>query len=320
VLRERRWFDAPELDASSSGVELRTPFVRFCVQNARNVSTDWGVVERAIPFVHRMSRPALTIVLEGRGRFDEGGRHFETREGQVALMDQRRMGTEAYAGARSRVLAIEWDPRVLGGQRDGAVEIARIDPRALRTLARASATLESAPSDAIAGGAAVEIVEQLRAIGLPFERLEAGALHRAGDADEQRLATALGEAMSRLREHPDLEDVSAELGWNHRLVHRRVALMVERYGIPWDGWRAMIRSFRLTTALRLLSAPGATTERVAQLTGFRSPSALCHTFDKAGLPSPGRFVREARRDALEGWAPFAADSRPDARARGVGGR
>ncbi len=28
---------------------------------ARNVSTDWGVVERAIPFVHRMSRPGAAV-------------------------------------------------------------------------------------------------------------------------------------------------------------------------------------------------------------------------------------------------------------------
>lgn len=306
VLRERRWFEAPELDAWSSGVELRTPFLRFCVQSSRNVSTDWGVVERAVPFVHRMSRPGLSLVLAGRGRFDEHGRHHEVRTGDLALSDQRQHGTEAYAGPTSRLLALEWDPRVMGAGRAGSVGIDRIDPRTLAALADCASRLERAPTDAHASAAAIEIVQRLRALGLPLARIDAGVLRRTSDDGEQRLADALGQSLSRLREHPDLEDVSGELGWSTRLVNRRVGDMVARYGIPWDGWRAMLRSFRLTTALRLLSVPGATTEGVAKLTGFRSPSALCHAFDKAGLPSPGAFVRAAKVDVLAGWSAFAA--------------
>jgi hypothetical protein len=58
---------------------------------------------------------------------------------------------------------------------------------------------------------------------------------------------------------------------------------------------------RVLQALRLLAAPGATTETVARLTGFRAPTALCHTFAAGGLPSPGVLARAATRDVLDRW-------------------
>ena len=78
-----------------------------------------------------------------------------------------------------------------------------------------------------------------------------------------------------------------------------------RYALLWGHWRSALHQARVLSALRLLSAPGATTERVAKLAGFRSPSALCHTFAVAGLPSPGALAREARRDPLVTWADHA---------------
>jgi transcriptional regulator GlxA family with amidase domain len=73
-------------------------------------------------------------------------------------------------------------------------------------------------------------------------------------------------------------------------------------------WRGALHHMRLAHALRLISAPGATTELVARHTGFRSPTALCHAFAKGGLPSPGVLARAARKDALESWTAFARRS------------
>lgn len=305
MLREYRHFAAPELDASSSAVEVRTPFMRVSVHDGRNGSTDWGVVERALPFVHRMSRTELTVVLRGRGRFDEGGRHHEIGAGMLALSDQSRRGTEAYAGRATRYLVLEWDPRVLGAGHHGHVAIARLTQASVTRLGALADTLVGVPDARVTAETTTAMLDLLRASGLAIARIEAGALRTPVD-DAQRLADALGHHLSQLRAHPDIEDVGGELGWNVRLVHRRLASMVGAYGLPWPSWRALLRHYRFTSALRLLSAPGATTELVARATGFRSPSALCHAFDKAGLPSPGTFTRDARRDPLEGWLAHVA--------------
>jgi AraC-like DNA-binding protein len=307
VLREERRLDVPELDALHSAIEVRTPSLRIGLHHGRNVSSDFGVVERAAPFVHRMTRPALTLVLEGHGRFDESGVRSRVAPGDLVLSDQRAGGTEAYAGAPARWLVMDWDPSVVGA--------AYAEPACIHRLGRADLARLSVAARDIGGRrsaeASAEIVRVLRSLGVGFEKLDATDLSRAPRHEEQQLATALGAQLSSLESHPTIEDVVSDLGWNTRRVHRHMARSAKRYGLPWAHWRAMLHHMRLVSALRLLSAPGATTELVARLTGFRSPSALCHTFDDAGLPSPGAFVRAARRDVIEGWADHAA---PTARA------
>jgi AraC-like DNA-binding protein len=302
VLRESRLLDVPELDAFHRAVEVRTPGLRLGVHQGRHVSSDFGVVERAAPFVHRMTRPCLTLVFEGRGRFDEHGRRFAVAPGDLVLSDQREGGTEAYAGAPARWLVMDWDPAIVGARYTGSVSILRLGSADLVRVSTAASEL-GGPGSA---EASAEIVRVLRSLGVGFERLRAADLARPPAAEEQRLATVVGHHLSNLRAHPALEDLVSDLGWNARQVHRRLAANAKRYGLPWEHWRALLHHMRLVSALRLLSAPGATTELVARLTGFRSPSALCHTFDDAGLPSPGAFVRAAKRDVIEGWADHAA--------------
>lgn len=301
MLRESRRLDAPELGAFHESVELRTPSLRIGLHHGKNVSSDFGVVERAAPFVHRMSRPCLTLLLEGEGRFDEGGRRLRVAPGDLALSDQREGGTEAYAGRPARWIVMDWDPAVVGAPYAQPLSIARLGRVDLARLSKAA--------DGVGGPrsaqACAEIVRVLRSVGLSFERLDVPHFSQPPPEAEQRLADVLGAQLSNLRAHPAIEDVVSELGWNARLVHRRIAATASRYGLPWEHWRAVLYHLRLVSALRLLSAPGATTELVARLTGFRSPSALCHTFDDAGLPSPGTFVRDARRNPIEGWADHA---------------
>jgi AraC-like DNA-binding protein len=302
VLRESRVLDVPELDALHHAIEVRTPALRLGVHHGRSVSSDFGVVERAAPFVHRMTRPCLTLVFEGHGRFDEHGRRFRVDPGDLVLSDQCERGTEAYAGSPARWLVMDWDPTLVGARYAGAVSIARLGRVDLARLSKAAGGIGGPRS----AEASAEIVRVLRSLGVGFERLAAADLARAPASDEQQLATAIGDHLSNLRAHPALEDLVSDLGWNARLVHRRMATNAKRYGLPWEHWRALLHHMRVVSALRLLSAPGATTELVARLTGFRSPSALCHTFDDAGLPSPGAFVRAAKRDVIEGWADHAA--------------
>lgn len=309
MLREHRRLVVPELDAVSAAVELRTPFLRVCVLEGENVATDWAVVQRATPFVERMARTSVSVVLEGRGRFDERGEHHALAPGTLALSDHARGGTEAYAGARTRVLIAEWDPRVLGARHGQALTTLRLDARTLARLGTFAGELGAADLGR-ATRAVDAIARVLRAEGLALAPFAVGDRITPALAEERRLAATLGAQLSRLREHPDLEDVGSALGASARHVHRRLGALAAHYQSPWPSWRALLRHYRFVSALRLLSAPGATTERVAEATGFRAPAALCHAFEKAGLPPPGTFVRDARRDPLEGWLAHGAVVRP----------
>ncbi|HEX3344245.1 MAG TPA: hypothetical protein VHS09_06715, partial [Polyangiaceae bacterium] len=148
----------------------------------------------------------------------------------------------------------------------------------------------------------------LRTLGFPLRRIEHGELHERLDARAElarRVHAACSTALASLPMRPAMVDVVSALETHPRQIHRLVAAVAERYRLPWAHWRATLHHLRLAHALRLLSAPGATTEHVARRTGFRSPTALCHAFAKGGLPSPGVLARSARRGALEAWTAFA---------------
>jgi hypothetical protein len=296
VLRDVLRLDAPELDAHHVQLDVRTATLRVGLQRGKNVASDYALLQRASPFLHRLSRPALTILLEGDGRFEEGARRAWLRPGDVALSDQARGGTEAYAGATCRWLVLDWDPTTMGAKLDGDFRVERLSARDRARLDRAAVALEGPdPATAVAA-----IVDVLRGWGLPFERPRAdvGALP---DPDDHRLLSVVGDQLSHLRAHPALDDVTERLGWNLRRVNRRVISLADDYHLPWGRWRDALHHTRVLQALRLLAAPGATTETVARLTGFRAPTALCHTFAAGGLPSPGVLARAATRDVLDRW-------------------
>jgi AraC-like DNA-binding protein len=302
VFREHRRFEAPELDVLSHAVEARTTGLRVAWQVGRNIASDYALLERAMPFVHRMTRSCLTVVLEGSGRFDEAGARAWLDPGSMVVSSQREGGLEAYAGAATSMLVLEWDARVMGAAAVGRFRETRLRSRDRERL--------SALALALAGNeperATLAILDVLRSIGLPFGRPSEADLADVTTASERRLSLAIGAQLSQLETHPSLEDVVGELGWTTRHINRRFAALARTYGLPWDHWRAILHQTRLLTAFRLLSAPGATTELVARRTGFRSATALCHAFTKGGLPSPGVLARAARVDVLDAWSEFSA--------------
>lgn len=87
--------------------DVRTRHLRIGLHRGRNVATDFTLLDRASPFVHRMRRATMTVVFEGSGRFDEGDRCALLGDGDLVTSDSRAGGTEAYAGARTSRLALE---------------------------------------------------------------------------------------------------------------------------------------------------------------------------------------------------------------------
>ena len=299
MLTEARLEEAPELDASFSAVNLRSAGLRVGVHRGRNVTSDFTLVARASPFLERCDRIGLTLVLDGRGRFDEKGRTGWLGPGDLVIDDQREGGTEAYAGADATWVVLEWRAAFAGPSFAGPFRIEAISARdRLRALELARA-FEADPSPE----RGIAIVDLLRAVGLPFERLTAADLVHETDGTDQRLAESVLKSLSRLDRQPSVDEVAEALGWNVRTLHRRLERAADRYALPWAHWRSALHHARIAQAIRWLGARGATTELVARLTGYRSPTSLCHAFARAGLPSPGALAHAARRDALVAWAP-----------------
>lgn len=311
MLRDVRLFDAPELDAHHEQIEVRTPSLRVGVQRGRNVVSDYALVQRASPFLHHLQRAEITILLEGSGRFDEAGRHLHLVAGSIAVSDQARGGTEAYGGPACRWLTIEWDPALLGVA-PGPVVVDRMPDRDRARFAQLADVLSAGGDPRTLAGAMADVLSLLRTFGVGFARVSAADLAHATAAEEQRLHSAVNAHLSQLRAFPAIDDVIDDIGWNARRVHRHVQSMARRYRLPWETWREALHYTRLLQAVRLLAAPGATTELVAKLTGFRAPTALCHAFADGGLPSPGVLARAARRDVLDVWSSFG-ETRPAVR-------
>jgi hypothetical protein len=172
-------------------------------------------------------------------------------------------------------------------------------------LAGPLGALASAYERDATAGTLVEIFDLLRAFGFPFERLtRADVERRPTPAGHQALADAVARSLSGIDRLPSIDDVRADLSLTQRTVHRQLRSIADEYALAWKNWRAALHQTRVLSALRVLAAPGATTELVARLAGFRSAAALCHTFAVAGLPSPGVLARAARRDAIVRWVDY----------------
>jgi AraC-like DNA-binding protein len=218
---------------------------------------------------------------------------------------------EAYApstvGGNAVVLVVDWDTRQLGAGY-GTFESNRLTANDIARIDQHSRMLASGEGDAPIR-ASIEILNILRAVGLPIEKVnEADLVDRQNatthEAD-QRLLTAINAKLSNLASFPSIDDVSDELGWSGRHTNRRLSSLGQTYKVPWPQWRTMLHATRMSNVLRLLSVPGATTELVARKTGFRSPSALCHALTKVNLPSPSVLSKACQAGALGAWTSIA---------------
>jgi AraC-like DNA-binding protein len=294
---------AGELAASQDDLELRTPHLRIAVRTGRNVASDFALLGRAVPYMTRLRRPQLMVVIAGEGRVEEQGRRawFSPREFLAIEGGVLYDGTVAWAGAESKVLLVEWDPAVYGASFDRRFDLAKMSETDRARLDHAATRAVSDPRDV---AASAEVLDVFRALGVPFDRVDLPPAASVPPA-LQVVSASLDAHLSALDRSPAIEDLAAELGWNARRIHRSIKTLSERFGMAWSDWRSALQAHRMLAATRLLSAPGATTEGVARLAGFRSPTSLCHAFANAGLPSPGALARAARDDVLRDWTQVA---------------
>jgi AraC-like DNA-binding protein len=302
-IRDTRHLAVPELGAFHTQIDLRSTALRLTFAEGQNVTSDFALLEKVAPFAAQLAprpRAELLLVLRGQGRFEEGPRRLFMNAGEAGFSKLVSSCSAAYSGDVSRVLCVQWEPRV-GVALPGGLTVVRFGARDLARLDEAAASLGGEH----AAGAVRQIFGVLQSLGFAFEPSAVADLEGSDDPRNEGARVAWNGRLSCLHESPTIEEVASEVGWSTRHVNRRMGSIARHYALPWSHWKDTLHGVRMLQALRLLSSPGATTELVARATGFRSPNGLCHALAKGGLPSPGVLARAARRDVLDAWTAFA---------------
>ncbi len=283
---------SPDSFLESHAVTQRS--LRIEIERTANLVVD-DRFTRVLPSPWRTS--FLVIVLEGRLFWDEGGRGRWLEPGDLACAADRRTVGMRREGASYRAITIEWQ----GGACAEVLRQRRVPAHdslvALRSLAaRFVGEVE---------GAHVER-ETLAALAgwLPLRVVATGEQSELPSPQMVMLSRELDRVFSNLSCSPMMVDLEQALGLCSRQLHRLMALLHARFGIDAPGFREALHRRRVTVGASLLTAPDATCARVAQVLGYRSPSAMSRAFSEAGLPAPSsipllaRTPREQRVDVM----------------------
>lgn len=117
-----------------------------------------------------------------------------------------------------------------------------------------------------------------------------------------RFGHALSEAFGAPTSRPMAVDLSTTLGCTERHALRLANDYFRTLHMSVRTWREYVLGMRLGVATLAMSSPTARTEDVSSWLGFACPSALCHSFAAAGLPSPGAIRDRLRASGETGDA------------------
>lgn len=139
-----------------------------------------------------------------------------------------------------------------------------------------------------------ELAMALSSVGVPIWP-DAPLAAKAVPARHRAFAHALERTLFPLAAQPMSVDLERTLSVSPRQVQRLTAEYFKRYYVTAIGWRQFVHGMRLEVGVFLASNPTSTTETLANALGFASPTALCHAFHDAGIPSPQSIKRELAR-------------------------
>lgn len=291
MIISRRRTALRELGASLATYALvHSAFRLHIVVNEGVVSED-RLSLRAFDRKGYLHRPMLTVVLEGRARLEQDGMCRWLEAGDVSVLPNKNAVAMRQEGARFESLAVEWDPGTLGA-RPTEWSVSRLPAEAITRLkphVRAVAAHGLDGERAAARFAA--IVTLLRESGAPLGRAEPGDLVEAVPEPMRVLSGALDATLSDLSRRPMMIDLHRMLGTTPRHLLRLVTAFHASYGFGATGWRDALNRRRLLHGAAMMTARGATSERVAMAVGYGSPAAFWHGLAQAGLPSPGTVPR-----------------------------
>ncbi len=285
---------------SAADVELRRWLFRhpsFLVKivAARGVCSEDRLWEstRLWALVHDW--PSVSIPVRGRAVIRSATSAMEIGGGQIGFVARGsdfRARTEPEGGLG---VFVQWDPAVFGrpsdcplvGQRLSGEDLARVEAALTRLMAETHAPLELE-------AAVAELFRVLGALGVLSTRPEAGDLVVPARPSLRTIMTgrAIDSVLSRAADRPMVVDLTTALGCSERHARGLVREYADAYALQGaTTWRTLVGLWRTYLAGLLMTAPDATTERVATVLGYGSPTAFCHALSNAGLPSPGEMRR-----------------------------
>jgi AraC-like DNA-binding protein len=139
-----------------------------------------------------------------------------------------------------------------------------------------------------------ELCEELAALGFCFPQ----SVSPRGLVDVPRPLVdtyrALGGVLSRLEDHPSLDEVARALAISERQTNRRLGELEQRYGHQFSSWRAYLQENRVEWTVQLLSSSRIPLSEVARLAGYRSTAAMHHALARRGVASPGAMRKLLR--------------------------
>jgi hypothetical protein len=269
---------------------------RVHVVERRNVVSEDALYLRAFDRMGHLARPTLTVLIEGRARIRACGEERWLAPGDLSLIGAK-AGIEMRQQADPTFLsfAIEWDAGWLSSARPDGLAVGTLRPHEIGALRSAAAELASrdvTPEQAAATVA--RVLSILRAAGAPFDAVGPDSLAQPVPPGMRHVGEALDQILSHLEGRPMSVDLETTLGVCARQVNRVVAEFNKRYGFNAAGWRDTRNRRQLLMGAALMTAPGATGERVAATVGYSSARAFCRALADAGLPSPAAIEPAVR--------------------------
>jgi AraC-like DNA-binding protein len=306
VLVSHRFHNPPSLGVSLQldravfpGWVFRRALFHGVVQDERLTTTTLG---RGAP----VGRSRLIVALEGPATvfvspFPSGPcRTVEMAPGDALVV--RDLGALAIRAGDGLSLELDWEPSCeLAAGSVPELSHARLAHSTRRALASMSTAMRemTAQDHGRFDTTAAAAIGALRAEGLP---LSVGVLLNpevfSMNDDGQRLIEACDAELCHLEAGPMLWGVEQRLGCSRRTIARRIREANSQYGISamsGENWRSARDFYRVLLGTILASSRAATTEKLAAVLGYSSPTALCHAFADAGLASPAVVGEQARR-------------------------
>lgn len=289
MIHMSRVFQAPSVGVRFADYLLLHPTLRINLKiRSGGIMDDrlFGTVMRPL----EKDRSFLIVQLSGRSLCTVASKAHELLEGSL-VAGRRNLGVRQRQEGDHRSLYVEWETAVWGEGPVGVGEKLRLPSHAFAELKERAGSLVGARLGPVeARQAAARIMETLRGL-VPRGPLEAGALGHQVESNFLTLAHGLDRLYASMSSgNPAVSDLQAILGWSRPRIHRTLTRYQQAYAFHGvGGWRELHRWWRMPLGTLLMSAPKATTEEVASILGYSSPSAFCAAFAMSGLPSPGEI-------------------------------
>jgi AraC-like DNA-binding protein len=284
-------FSSEFLGAAVSRTQGIHEQMRFSFHERRSVIGDNAIVPYQ-PSPRMRSWPMLVLTLAGSGRVKSHRRTLELGPYDVVLLED----SSDYGGRNHldrgdvAVAFLQWNAEHYGTSRSRGLTS---NPLSACHRAPLSALVKRfdprRPAEFHA--ALAEMLRLLAADGLPVPRLSAAELTTPVDAIGSAVLQAVDATLSNLTDDPKFTDLERRLGYSRAHAKRLLKRIGERFDLPIEAWHAQRQRWRFMVACMLLSSPHTTVEEVAHAVGYGHPSALCRSFAREKLPSPGNVAR-----------------------------